>query len=315
MAFRLDENHSKQVNLKFLDYRNLQIQRKEELNSILWKVPELHLRKERVSESDIIILKYVKVKESFQDKNCYNYLEPIPSSMREVNLHELKQVDIDWRMMTLLRPVNKFEEEIFTRFVQLDRLKMKTMTKDGVDVRKRSTRNDRMMLRPTDNKSKVPLGRYSRRHRSILEDSGDDGKPEEFSYEYFVRQFVSEEPSESTDISRLMALSMNLSDSAKPEKKGNNIGVTTRRSKLGRKREKDKLNSKCGKNMKSSESDCSPPPIVTKPKLKRKKKTSKLLRKTKNKTEVVVPSEGNTKNSSQKCEKDITDNTKAVKHI
>ncbi|XP_076325510.1 uncharacterized protein LOC143233287 [Tachypleus tridentatus] len=284
MAFRSDANHFKQVNLKFLDYRNLQIQKKEELNSILWKVPELHLRKERVSESDIIILKHVKVKQSFEDKNPYNYLEPIPSSMREVNLYELNQVDIDWRMMTLLRPVNKFEEEIFTRFVQLERLKMKTMTKDSSDVRKRGKRNGRMMLRSIDNKSKVPLGRYSRRNNSILDDSGDDGKPdkkEEFCYEYFVRQFVSEEPSEATEISQLMALSMNLADQAKPDKKGRNTSVTTRRSKLSRKREKDKMKSKCGNNMKSSESDSSPPPTVKEPKLKPKKEDKQIVKKNK----------------------------------
>lgn len=44
---------------------------------------------------------------------------PIPASMKEVRIDEFAAVDIHWKMLTDLRPLNRKEEELFQRLVDL----------------------------------------------------------------------------------------------------------------------------------------------------------------------------------------------------
>ena len=49
----------------------------------------------------------------------WGYGEPIPPDMRILNLQELQQVAIDWRMLTSLRPKLRQDEEMFSRLVSI----------------------------------------------------------------------------------------------------------------------------------------------------------------------------------------------------
>lgn len=45
------------------------------------------------------------------------YGDPVPPDMRSLNLQELQQVPIDWRMLTPLRPKLRNDEDMFSRLV------------------------------------------------------------------------------------------------------------------------------------------------------------------------------------------------------
>ena len=66
-----------------------------------------------------------KDKMSMADKNKYflgpvnelpyEFADPCPVSMRKVNIADLSSVNINWKMLTLARPDNKTDEEIFSK--------------------------------------------------------------------------------------------------------------------------------------------------------------------------------------------------------
>merc|ERR1712062_665385 len=60
----------------------------------------------------------------------YQFSDPCPASMREVNITDLSSVDINWKMLTLARPKTKTDEEIFSKLVQLDKLRLQTRAKE-----------------------------------------------------------------------------------------------------------------------------------------------------------------------------------------
>ena len=45
----------------------------------------------------------------------YEFADPCPESMRAVNIADLSSVNINWKMLTLARPDNKTDEEIFSK--------------------------------------------------------------------------------------------------------------------------------------------------------------------------------------------------------
>ena len=45
----------------------------------------------------------------------YQFADPCPESMREVNIPDLSAVNINWKMLTLARPKTKTDEEIFSK--------------------------------------------------------------------------------------------------------------------------------------------------------------------------------------------------------
>lgn len=47
------------------------------------------------------------------------YGDPIPPDMRGLDLQELQQVAIDWRMLTPIRPKLRQDEEMFSRLVRI----------------------------------------------------------------------------------------------------------------------------------------------------------------------------------------------------
>ena len=49
----------------------------------------------------------------------YEFADPCPPSMRDVNIADLSSVNINWKMLTLARPKTKTDEEIFSKSVVL----------------------------------------------------------------------------------------------------------------------------------------------------------------------------------------------------
>jgi hypothetical protein len=45
----------------------------------------------------------------------YEFADPCPTSMRDVNISDLSSVNINWKMLTLARPKTKTDEEIFSK--------------------------------------------------------------------------------------------------------------------------------------------------------------------------------------------------------
>lgn len=123
-----------------LDLSKTIIHSKEEYKRLMEKVPDFKMRPIKVRAEEIRIkekdwsfktpkkeLKYLARHGGDRDK-LYVYLDPMPVEMRGVVVMELCQVPIDWKMLTILRPKLKIEEEFFTRsisskiFAQFNRL-------------------------------------------------------------------------------------------------------------------------------------------------------------------------------------------------
>ena len=48
--------------------------------------------------------------------NCgAGYMDPIPVAMQSIRILDLATVDINWRMLTVVRPTTKLDEEYFTK--------------------------------------------------------------------------------------------------------------------------------------------------------------------------------------------------------
>ncbi|XP_054722858.1 activating signal cointegrator 1 complex subunit 2 homolog [Uloborus diversus] len=165
MAY-LDEQAAEPVVQRFLDMLSLKPQLKEEVHSALRKLPEMKLRPEKTEEDeDLVNIVSQKSDEEFP------YLDPIPPCMLHVDIRELSSVDIDWKMLTLERPENPLEVDIFNRFVYLDKVTVSCIKNENI----RREREKSIRLRTK--------GHY----RSPQENEPD--KADEFTYDYFSRLF------------------------------------------------------------------------------------------------------------------------------
>lgn len=54
--------------------------------------------------------------------SLYPFDNPIPPALRSIEVKDLIYTDIDWKMLTSIRPENKTEEDFFTRFIECARL-------------------------------------------------------------------------------------------------------------------------------------------------------------------------------------------------
>lgn len=69
----------------------------------------------------------------------YPFADPMPESMaRQVNINDLILTDIDWKMLTLARPSNSYEEEFFSKLVHLHRLRYRLRLNEGHETNKRN---------------------------------------------------------------------------------------------------------------------------------------------------------------------------------
>lgn len=118
MPLKLDVDQNTAL---YLDYSKVPIKSKEDLDKILGKVPDYRTRPEKMRVDELMITEkdfsFTTPKEtkSSAKKNEYDFLNPVPPSMRKVPLKDIATVDINWHMLTMARPTTKFEEEYFNR--------------------------------------------------------------------------------------------------------------------------------------------------------------------------------------------------------
>lgn len=48
----------------------------------------------------------------------YSFSDPVPTEMRGVRLEDLNSVNIQWKMLTTLRPKTRMDDEFFTRYLK-----------------------------------------------------------------------------------------------------------------------------------------------------------------------------------------------------
>lgn len=51
----------------------------------------------------------------------YSFADPVPPEMRGVRLEDLSSVNIQWKMLTTLRPKTKQDDEYFSRYFNIVR--------------------------------------------------------------------------------------------------------------------------------------------------------------------------------------------------
>lgn len=179
MSILDEEGQRQQVQPRFLDLSGMHISTKEELQNIMFKMLEMRLRPDKLSEDEVNRIIYC---ESCSPSIEYPFLDPIPASMRDVDLSALSQVDIDWKMLTLARPNTKQEMEIFTRFVELEKLKLKSLCQE----------DEKAEARVTAIKPKVQADGFEQETNS-----------DEFTYDYFSRRLAAEEMPHSEDSKKM----------------------------------------------------------------------------------------------------------------
>ncbi|XP_022249171.1 uncharacterized protein LOC111087294 [Limulus polyphemus] len=212
---RLDEEDlPQQVSLNFLDFSKLKIRTKEDLNSALWKLPELRLRQEQLSEKDILGLHQIR-SSPIAALEHYHFIDPIPLTMQNIKIRDLSQVDIDWKMLTLSRPQSKIDEDAFSRFIELDKLSVKTMLADGNVISKRNvgTAGSFRSIKPSRSLLNVKSCSSGNRNKHNADESEEEKEHEtlqEFSYSFYEREAREEESRGSSDIPDLLALTENL---------------------------------------------------------------------------------------------------------
>ncbi|XP_050450647.1 uncharacterized protein LOC126851093 [Cataglyphis hispanica] len=137
MAFELDDllkDDKKDANL-IPDLSKATCNSYEEFRRLKEHCPEFKIKPEKVKREDIKVRdkdfswKATK-KELKAISREWTYGDPVPPDMRELDLQELQQVAIDWRMLTPIRPKLRQDEEMFSRLVEMGKLQAKTIIKE-----------------------------------------------------------------------------------------------------------------------------------------------------------------------------------------
>ncbi|KAK2581088.1 hypothetical protein KPH14_006128 [Odynerus spinipes] len=137
MAFELDDllkDDKKDANL-IPDLSKATCNSQEEFKRLMEHCPEFKIKVEKVKREDTKVRdkefswKATK-KELKAIEREWAYGDPIPPDMKGLNLRELQQVAIDWRMLTPIRPKLRQDEEIFSRLVEMGKLEAKTRMKE-----------------------------------------------------------------------------------------------------------------------------------------------------------------------------------------
>lgn len=103
-----------------LDFSKTTVNSKEEFRRLYDKIPDFKMKQEKIRPEDVKLReKNFKFKTSKKDyksmRETYKFMDPVPSEMKKMNIQDLAEVPIDWRMLTTLRPKTKLDEDFFTR--------------------------------------------------------------------------------------------------------------------------------------------------------------------------------------------------------
>ncbi|XP_051175868.1 uncharacterized protein LOC127291023 isoform X2 [Leptopilina boulardi] len=136
MAFQLDDllkDDKKDANL-IPDLSKATCNSQEEFRRLMERCPEYKIKAEkkediRVRDKDFSWRATKRELKSIGKE--WGYGDPIPPDMKSLNLQELQQVAIDWRMLTSVRPKLRQDEEMFSRLVEMGKLAAKTSAKEN----------------------------------------------------------------------------------------------------------------------------------------------------------------------------------------
>ncbi|XP_050539798.1 uncharacterized protein LOC126904647 [Daktulosphaira vitifoliae] len=110
-----------------LDLQNCTAKSKEELRKLIEKVPEFKIKPEKTIYEIKIRDKKFKFKlPKKESRKKFPFSEPTPTEMRTISLDELYSVNIQWKMLTSMRPKSKVDEEYFSRQVELGKQTLKS---------------------------------------------------------------------------------------------------------------------------------------------------------------------------------------------
>lgn len=227
MSFRLTEDIEKNKSeLIFLDLSETVILTKEELEKTISKIPNLKLKSDPIEEAlnqktigdSLKINSCLSNTSKFVSKNSnqkkitrnqsllvsvvrsekplvYSFGNPIPESMKSINLNDFCETDIDWKMLTILRPNNKLEDQYFSKLVELYRLRHKTRIEDGFGLKEavfKKSRHPRVMrYKPISFARIDSFGFESNRNSFKFK--------EDISYEAFARVLIETQTNRSND--------------------------------------------------------------------------------------------------------------------
>ncbi|XP_054164810.1 uncharacterized protein LOC128962461 [Oppia nitens] len=225
MSFKLKDDYKESKSeLIFLDLSETIILTKEDLDKTISRIPNLKLRSDPI---DDIIDKRFNDLQTIQlsghskclpkniDSNStrrqtllvdfnttkllpkFSFKNPIPESMSGLNLNDFCETDIDWKMLTILRPETHLEEQYFTNLVQLYQLRHKTRCELGFVTKEtifKVSRHPRVMqYKPFNFKRFDSFG-----FKSII-----DKIQEDFTYNAFAR--VPIEPQSTTPLDDMIS--------------------------------------------------------------------------------------------------------------
>ncbi|CAH0547985.1 unnamed protein product [Brassicogethes aeneus] len=125
----------KKESVPTLDLSQNVVTSNEEFRRMLEKVPDFKMKPEKVPFDAIKVKdKKFKFKSGKRDLKAmrvpYTFMDPLPVEMSKLNISELAAVSIDWKMLTVLKPKSKVEENYFSRLVELGKLEIKTRAQE-----------------------------------------------------------------------------------------------------------------------------------------------------------------------------------------
>ncbi|XP_011635812.1 uncharacterized protein LOC105426334 isoform X2 [Pogonomyrmex barbatus] len=137
MAFQLDDllkDDKKDANL-IPDLSKATCNSYEEFRRLKEHCPEFKIKPEKVKREDTKVrdkeFSWKATKKELKNiSREWTYGDPVPPDMRELDLQELQQIAIDWRMLTPIRPKLRQDEEMFSRLVEMGKLEVKTIMKE-----------------------------------------------------------------------------------------------------------------------------------------------------------------------------------------
>ncbi|XP_011876568.1 PREDICTED: uncharacterized protein LOC105566837 isoform X1 [Vollenhovia emeryi] len=137
MAFQLDDllrDDKKDANL-IPDLSKSTCNSYEEFRRLKENCPEFKIKPEKVKREDTKVrdkeFSWKATKKELKNIGReWAYGDPVPPDMRGLDLQELQQVAIDWRMLTPIRPKLRQDEEMFSRLVEMGKLEAKTVMKE-----------------------------------------------------------------------------------------------------------------------------------------------------------------------------------------
>lgn len=137
MAFQLDDllkDDKKDANL-IPDLSKSTCNSYEEFRRLKENCPEFKIKPEKVKREETKVrdkeFSWKATKKELKNIGReWAYGDPVPPDMRELDLQELQQVAIDWRMLTPIRPKLRQDEEMFSRLVEMGKLEARTIAKE-----------------------------------------------------------------------------------------------------------------------------------------------------------------------------------------